>query len=94
MALCSFFSLEPRSLFKAISLIVCTLFLCVSLAQFACLPWSPCEKKLLYVAEKKRVEPSAHSSVATANEDGGLVMLEEQVKCLLPYIVSYSNRYG
>ncbi len=86
MALCSFFSLEHRSSFKDISLIVCTLFLCVSLAQFACLPWSPCEKKLLYVAEKKRVEPSAHSSVATANEDGGLVLLEEQVKCLHTFI--------
>ncbi|XP_026126571.1 acylamino-acid-releasing enzyme [Carassius auratus] len=49
-------------------------------AQFACLVWSPCEKKLLYVAEKKRVEPSAHSSVASANEDGGLVLLEEQDK--------------
>ncbi|KAK2898631.1 hypothetical protein Q8A67_010049 [Cirrhinus molitorella] len=49
-------------------------------AQFACLAWSPCEKKLLYVAEKKRVEPSAHSSVASANEDGGLVLLEEQDK--------------
>uniref|UniRef100_A0A8C2HCX9 acylaminoacyl-peptidase n=1 Tax=Cyprinus carpio TaxID=7962 RepID=A0A8C2HCX9_CYPCA len=46
-------------------------------AQFSCLAWSPCEKKLLYVAEKKRVEPSAHSS---ANEDGGLVLLEEQDK--------------
>uniref|UniRef100_A0A8C1T055 Acylamino-acid-releasing enzyme n=1 Tax=Cyprinus carpio TaxID=7962 RepID=A0A8C1T055_CYPCA len=46
-------------------------------AQFSCLAWSPCEKKLLYVAEKKRVEPSAHSS---ANEDGGLVLLKEQNK--------------
>ncbi|XP_043102724.1 S9 family peptidase isoform X2 [Puntigrus tetrazona] len=49
-------------------------------AQFACLAWSPCEKKLLYVAEKKRVEPSAHSSVASVTEDGGLVLLEEQDK--------------
>lgn len=44
------------------------------LAQFGCLAWSPCEKKLLYVAEKKRVEP--HPS----NEDGGQVLLEEQVR--------------
>ncbi|KAK7135760.1 hypothetical protein R3I94_014437 [Phoxinus phoxinus] len=49
-------------------------------AQFACLAWSPCEKKLLYVAEKKRVEPSAQSSFASASEDGGLVLLEEQDK--------------
>ncbi|XP_067269773.1 S9 family peptidase isoform X3 [Pseudorasbora parva] len=49
-------------------------------AQFACLAWSPCEKKLLYVAEKKRVEPSAQSSVVSASEDGGLVLLEEQDK--------------
>ncbi|XP_073765932.1 S9 family peptidase isoform X4 [Danio rerio] len=49
-------------------------------AQFGCLAWSPCEKKLLYVAEKKRVEPSVHSSFGSANEDGGLVLLEEQDK--------------
>ncbi|XP_048065955.1 S9 family peptidase isoform X1 [Megalobrama amblycephala] len=49
-------------------------------AQFACLAWSPCEKKLLYVAEKKRVEPSAQSSIVSASEDGGLVLLEEQDK--------------
>ncbi|XP_065103189.1 acylamino-acid-releasing enzyme isoform X2 [Paramisgurnus dabryanus] len=48
--------------------------------QFACLAWSPCEKKLLYVAEKKRVESSAQSSFASANEDGGVVLLEEQDK--------------
>ncbi|ROL49160.1 Acylamino-acid-releasing enzyme [Anabarilius grahami] len=47
---------------------------------FACLAWSPCEKKLLYVAEKKRVEPSAQSSIVSASEDGGLVLLEEQDK--------------
>ncbi|XP_077080050.1 acylamino-acid-releasing enzyme isoform X3 [Siphateles boraxobius] len=49
-------------------------------APFACLAWSPCEKKLLYVAEKKRVEASAQSSFALASEDGGLVLLEEQDK--------------
>ncbi|XP_039534603.1 S9 family peptidase isoform X1 [Pimephales promelas] len=49
-------------------------------AQFACLAWSPCEKKLLYVAEKKRLEPSAQSSSASVSEDGGLVLLEEQDK--------------
>ncbi|XP_051526045.1 acylamino-acid-releasing enzyme-like isoform X2 [Myxocyprinus asiaticus] len=51
-------------------------------AQFACLAWSPCEKKLLYVAEKKRVEPSGLSSLGSANEDGGIVLLEEQDKNL------------
>lgn len=59
-----------------------SVFCCASVAQFGCLAWSPCEKKLLYVAEKKRVEPSAHSSFALANEDGGQVLLEEQVICL------------
>lgn len=51
-----------------------------SLAQFGCLAWSPCEKKLLYVAEKMRVESLGHSSFASPNEDGGQVLLEEQVR--------------
>ncbi|KAI7797608.1 putative acylamino-acid-releasing enzyme, partial [Triplophysa rosa] len=49
-------------------------------AQFGCLAWSPCEKKLLYVAEKMRGESLAHSSFASSNEDGGQVLLEEQDK--------------
>lgn len=67
---------------KDIGLTVCLPFLWASLAQFACLAWSPCEKKLLYVAEKKRVESSTQSSFVSASEDGGLVLLEEQVRCL------------
>ncbi|XP_051509515.1 S9 family peptidase isoform X2 [Myxocyprinus asiaticus] len=51
-------------------------------AQFACLAWSPCEKKLMYVAEKKRVEPSGHALFGSANEDGEKVLLEEQDKNL------------
>lgn len=42
------------------------------LAQFACLVWSPCEEKLLYVAEKRRAGPSA-------NDSGSLGVLEEDV---------------
>uniref|UniRef100_A0AAR2IPU7 acylaminoacyl-peptidase n=1 Tax=Pygocentrus nattereri TaxID=42514 RepID=A0AAR2IPU7_PYGNA len=49
-------------------------------AQFACLAWSPCEDKLLYVAEKKRVGPLAQASFLSANESRGLVVLEEEVK--------------
>ncbi|KAI4874556.1 hypothetical protein NFI96_029031 [Prochilodus magdalenae] len=47
-------------------------------AQFACLAWSPCEEKLLYVAEKKRVGPSAQAS--SSSESRGLVVLEEEDK--------------
>ncbi|XP_036434657.1 S9 family peptidase isoform X1 [Colossoma macropomum] len=49
-------------------------------AQFACLAWSPCEDKLLYVAEKKRVGPLAQASFSSANESRGLVVLEEEDK--------------
>uniref|UniRef100_A0A3B4E8A5 acylaminoacyl-peptidase n=1 Tax=Pygocentrus nattereri TaxID=42514 RepID=A0A3B4E8A5_PYGNA len=49
-------------------------------AQFACLAWSPCEDKLLYVAEKKRVGPLAQASFLSANESRGLVVLEEEDK--------------
>lgn len=81
---------------KDIGLIVCLLFLCASLAQFGCLAWSPCEKKLLYVAEKKRVEPSAQSSFVSASEDGGLVLLEEQVRSteLIPHVALCSKCYN
>ncbi|XP_030640823.1 acylamino-acid-releasing enzyme [Chanos chanos] len=39
-------------------------------AQFACLDWSPCEQKLLYVAERKRpkVEPSGDSASMASND--------------------------
>uniref|UniRef100_A0AAR2JHA0 acylaminoacyl-peptidase n=1 Tax=Pygocentrus nattereri TaxID=42514 RepID=A0AAR2JHA0_PYGNA len=52
----------------------------VCAAQFACLAWSPCEDKLLYVAEKKRVGPLAQASFLSANESRGLVVLEEEDK--------------
>ncbi|XP_060788178.1 S9 family peptidase isoform X2 [Neoarius graeffei] len=44
-----------------------------SMKMFACLVWSPCEEKLLYVAEKKRAGPSA-------NDSGSLGVLEEDDK--------------
>ncbi|XP_051950569.1 S9 family peptidase isoform X2 [Xyrauchen texanus] len=47
-------------------------------AQFACIAWSPCEKNVMYVAEKKRVAHSGHASFGSANEDGEKVLLEEQ----------------
>lgn len=32
--------------------------MCVFAAQFGCLSWSRCEKKLLYVAERSREAPT------------------------------------
>ncbi|KAG9270893.1 acylamino-acid-releasing enzyme isoform X1 [Astyanax mexicanus] len=49
-------------------------------AQFACLAWSPCEEKLLYVAEKKRVGSSEKASPSSANQSGELIVLEEEDK--------------
>ncbi|XP_058246617.1 S9 family peptidase [Hemibagrus wyckioides] len=42
-------------------------------AQFACLAWSPCEERVLYIAEKKTAGPSASNS-------GSLTVLEEEDK--------------
>ncbi|XP_072537680.1 acylamino-acid-releasing enzyme isoform X2 [Salminus brasiliensis] len=51
-----------------------------SMKTFACLAWSPCEEKLLYVAEKKRVGSLAQASFTSASESGHLVVLEEEDK--------------
>ncbi|KAK1801146.1 hypothetical protein P4O66_022848 [Electrophorus voltai] len=47
-------------------------------AQFACLAWSPCEEKLLYVAEKKRLRSSAQPS--SASDDADSMVFEEEDK--------------
>ncbi|XP_076845765.1 acylamino-acid-releasing enzyme isoform X2 [Brachyhypopomus gauderio] len=46
--------------------------------QFACLAWSPCEDRLLYVAEKKRPGPSAQPT--SSSDDAGLMVFEEEDK--------------
>lgn len=58
----------------------------VYLAQFACLEWSPCEERLLYVAEKKRAGPSASDS-------GSLGVLEEEVCRLAHILLSNCHNY-
>ncbi|XP_026884925.2 S9 family peptidase isoform X3 [Electrophorus electricus] len=45
-------------------------------AQFACLAWSPCEERLLYVAEKKRLRSSAQPS--SASDDADSMVFEEE----------------
>uniref|UniRef100_A0A4W4FEX6 acylaminoacyl-peptidase n=1 Tax=Electrophorus electricus TaxID=8005 RepID=A0A4W4FEX6_ELEEL len=47
-------------------------------AQFACLAWSPCEERLLYVAEKKRLRSSAQPS--SASDDADSMVFEEEDK--------------
>ncbi|XP_053481385.1 S9 family peptidase isoform X1 [Ictalurus furcatus] len=49
------------------------LYVFVYLAHFACLVWSPCEGRLLYIAEKRREGSSA-------NDSGSLSVLEEEDK--------------
>lgn len=51
------------------------LYVFVYLAHFACLVWSPCEGRLLYIAEKRREGSSA-------NDSGSLSVLEEEVSRL------------
>ncbi|XP_062854518.1 S9 family peptidase isoform X1 [Trichomycterus rosablanca] len=40
-----------------------------SMTMFACLAWSPCEERLLYIAEKKKPDLSMQQSCSSANDN-------------------------
>lgn len=64
------------------------MFNCICVAHFACLAWSSCEEKLLYVAEKKSTEPSAQGSSASDS-----AALGEEVKYTFVYFMLYVTIY-